>query len=62
MIGDVKMQTIKRRIGRSLTGDRLLFLALTGYVLKHSPTHIAGFSLLSTHLYCDFFHFILEQT
>ena len=28
MIGDVKMQTIKRRTGRSLTGDRPLFLAL----------------------------------
>ena len=27
MIGDVKMQTINRRIGRSLTGDRPLFLA-----------------------------------
>ena len=27
MIGDVKMQTIKRRTGRSLTGDRPLFLA-----------------------------------
>ena len=29
MLGDVKMQTIKRRTGRSLTGDRPLFLALT---------------------------------
>ena len=28
MIGDVKIQTIKRRTGRSLTGDRPLFLAL----------------------------------
>ena len=28
MIGDVKMQTIKQRTGRSLTGDRPLFLAL----------------------------------
>ena len=28
MIGDVKMQTIKRRTGRSLTGDRPLFLTL----------------------------------
>ena len=28
MIGNVKMQTIKRRTGRSLTGDRPLFLAL----------------------------------
>ena len=28
MIGDVKMQTIKQRNGRSLTGDRALFLAL----------------------------------
>ena len=28
MIGDVKMQTVKRRTGRSLTGDRPLFLAL----------------------------------
>ena len=28
MIGDVKMQTIKRGTGRSLTGDRPLFLAL----------------------------------
>ena len=28
MIGDVKMQTIKRKSGRSLTGDRPLFLAL----------------------------------
>ena len=29
MIGDVKMQTVKRRTGRSLTGDRPLFLALS---------------------------------
>ena len=29
MIGDVKMQTIKLRTGRSLTGDRLLFLVLS---------------------------------
>ena len=28
MIGDVKKQTIKRRTGRPLTGDRPLFLAL----------------------------------
>ena len=28
MIGDVKMQTIKRRTGRSLTVDQSLFLAL----------------------------------
>jgi hypothetical protein len=28
MIVDVKMQTIKRETGRSLTGDRPLFLAL----------------------------------
>ena len=28
MIGDVEMQMIKRRTGRSLTGDRPLFLAL----------------------------------
>ena len=28
MIGDVKMQTIKRRTGRSFTGDWPLFLAL----------------------------------
>ena len=33
MIGDVKMQTIKRRTGRSLTGDRPLFLALHLYTL-----------------------------
>ena len=32
MIGNVKMQTIKRRTGQSLTGDRPLFLALlTGH-------------------------------
>ena len=34
MIGDVKMQTIKRRTGRSLTGDRPLFLALVFIALK----------------------------
>ena len=28
MIGGVKMQTIKQKTGRSLTGDRPLFLAL----------------------------------
>ena len=28
MIGNVKMQTVKRITGRSLTGDRPLFLAL----------------------------------
>ena len=28
MTGDVKMQAIKRKTGRSLTGDRPLFLAL----------------------------------
>ena len=34
MIGDVKMQTVKRRTGRSLTGDRPLFLALQYYAFK----------------------------
>ena len=33
MIGDVKMQTIKRRTGRSLTGDRPLFLALISCII-----------------------------
>ena len=36
MVGDVKMQTIKLRTGRSLTGYRPLFLALRNVkVLKH---------------------------
>ena len=35
MIGDVKMQTIKRRTGRSLTGDRPLFLALLLSISLH---------------------------
>ena len=33
MIADVKMQTIKRRTGRSLTGDPPLFLALRHYYI-----------------------------
>ena len=37
MIGDVKMQTIKRRTGLSLTGDRPLFLALNHYFLYKFP-------------------------
>ena len=37
MIGNVKMQTIKRRTGRSLTGDRPLFLALNHYFLYKFP-------------------------
>ena len=35
MIGDVKMQTVKQRTGRSLTGDRPLFLALIKRILLH---------------------------
>ena len=34
MIGDVKMQTIKRRTGRSLTGDRPLFLVLCNWSVQ----------------------------
>ena len=39
MIGNVKMQTIKRRTGRTLTGDRPLFLALLYYFMFHLGTY-----------------------
>ena len=54
MIGDVKMQTIKRRTGRSLTGDRPLFLALKADIcLKGTGFLAPKVSAL------DRFHFIL---
>ena len=43
MIGDVKMQTIKRRTGRSLTGDQPLFLALIEYRESCRRTHFFFF-------------------
>ena len=50
MIGDVKMQTIKRRTGRSLTGDRPLFLALN-YHYKFYLRYSIGYTLHNV-LYC----------
>ena len=40
MIGDIKMQTIKQRTGRSLTGDRPLFLALMYSTYKNQESRI----------------------
>ena len=55
MIGDVKMQTIKRRTGRSLTGDRPLFLALDECFLLAKNSHMRMHNKIKTnatsHLY-----------
>ena len=40
MIGDVEMQTIKRGIGRSLTDDRPLFLALITYLTNYDAINL----------------------
>ena len=48
MIGDVKMQTIKRRTGRSLTGDRPLFLALLHCQKMKVETEKNGYNEVET--------------
>ena len=48
MIGDVKMQMIKRRTGRSLTGDRPLFLVLSS---PDCPVYRQGRNKLMIHVH-----------